>query len=488
MDRKIMVLFWIVGCTALSAGFSQDPFTVQVSSTHQQVINGKTLSYEATTGFLPVIGRDQDTVIQIHYTYYRVNSKNSGERPLLISFNGGPGSASAWMHLAYTGPFRLKIDDEGYPIQPYGYQQNPYSVLDVTDILYVNPVNTGYSRFVSEKVETRDYFGINEDIAYLSDWINAFLNRYNRWKSPKYLIGESYGTTRVAGLVSDLQTRHWAYFNGVVLVSPTEMGIERNGPVKIANRVPYYTAAAWYHNRLPDDLQKLDLPQVLEISEEFAVRELLPALSLGGYLSDGERSELAEKMSGLTGIASRVILQAHLDLPTTLFWKELLRDQGFNIGRLDSRYKGKEESQIGTTPSYYSAISSWLHSFTPAVNAYFSDHLGFSVPLKYNMFGSVQPWNRQNENTGEDLRQAMLQNPYLHLMVQSGYYDGATNYFDAKYTLRHINRSGILTERIQFKGYRSGHMMYLRKDDLKTANQDLRAFILGSIPRDAAKY
>ena len=191
----------------------------------------------------------------------------------MISFNGGPGSGSLWMHMAYTGPMVLNIDKEGFPVQPYGVKSNPYSVLDVADIVYVNPVNTGYSRIVDRRVKRETFFGINADIKYLAEWINTFIQRNNRWESPKYLIGESYGTVRVAGLALALQNRQWMYLNGVILVSPTELGIDssrpdadgRTGPLGAALRLPYYTATAWYHKKLPDDLQKKYLDQVLAL-------------------------------------------------------------------------------------------------------------------------------------------------------------------------------------------------------------------------------
>ena len=482
---QILTPLLIVVC---QISFGQTDFNEIVTTNHIQKINNKELSYTATTGFLPYVKNERDTVINIHFTYYQSNHEKAENRPLLISFNGGPGSASVWMHLAYTGPYKLNIDDEGFPIQPYGYSENPYSVLDVTDILYVNPVNTGYSRFANDKVPEKDYYGIYEDITYLSEWLNMFLTKFKRWKSPKYLIGESYGTTRVAGIVNQMQNAHWAYFNGVILVSPTELGIERNGPVKIANRIPYYTAVAWFHKKLKPEYLNKNLDEVLELSEKFAINELLPALTLGGSLSKVQLQNIASKMASLTGLKESYVTDSYLDVPTFEFWKELLRDDGFAIGRLDSRYKGLEESKIGESPSYYSAITSWLHAFAPAVNSYFDEKLKFNPGIKYNVFGSVQPWNRDNENTGLDLRTALAQNPFLNVMIQSGYYDGATNYFDAKYTMNQINRSDKFTDRINFITYKSGHMMYLRHEDLIKANQDIRDFILKSKSTGAAKY
>ena len=456
----------------------------KVVTSNQVTINGQLINYQATTGTQPVWDENGKEIAFLHYTYYqRKDIKKIEERPLLISFNGGPGSASVWMHLAYTGPRILKIDDEGYPVQPYGFKDNPHSVLDVADILYVNPVNTGYSRtipFEGKDVDRSKFFGINADIKYLAGWINTFISRNDRWLSPKYLIGESYGGTRVSGLALELQNRQWMYLNGVVLVSPADYKVIREeGPVSEALNIPYYTATAWYHKRLPEALQNLDLMAVLAQSETFAIDEVLPALTRGGFLEPSKRLAMAEKMAYFTGLKAKDFLDNNLTVSTEYFWKHLLKDvSGHNIGRLDSRYLGIDKQLSGTSPDYSAELTSWLHSFTPAINHYFKEELKFETDLKYNMFGNVHPWNNENDNTRDNLRQAMAQNPYLNVMFQSGYYDGATTYFNAKYTMWQMDPSGFLKDRFSFKGYRSGHMMYLRKEDLKTSNDDLREFIL----------
>tara|TARA_R110002126_G_scaffold19675_5_gene73883 strand:+ start:223 stop:1722 length:1500 start_codon:yes stop_codon:yes gene_type:complete len=459
-----------------------------VETTNEVSINGQKIPYSSTTGFQPVFNADMEPIATLSFTYYnRTDIKDDIRRPLMISFNGGPGSASVWMHLAYTGPKVLRIDDEGFPIQPYGIKDNPHSILDVADIVFVNPVNTGYSRILDKEVDREQFFGVNQDIAYLSEWINMFVTRVNRWRSPKYLIGESYGTTRVSGLAAALQGRQWMYLNGVILVSPTELGIHtgsgrREGPLGASLRLPYFTAAAWYHEKLPTDLQSKDLDEVLPLAEDYAVNELMPIIAKGGFVNEAEKNKAAEMMARYSGISKEVILQYNLDVPTSFFWKELLRDEGLTVGRLDSRYKGLDKTDAGTSPDFNSELTSWLHSFTPAINYYFANHLNFKTDIKYNMFGPVGQWDRSGNNTGENLRQAMAQNPYLHTMVQSGYFDGATKYFDAKYTMWQIDPSGKMKDRFSFKGYRSGHMMYLRAEDLKNANDDIREFINNSLP------
>ena len=254
---------YLILCVALQLAISQKtaaqerklPIDTVITTQHNVEVNGVSISYIAKTGTQPVWDSAGKPIASLHYTYYMRNEvKDPKSRPLLISFNGGPGSGSVWMHLAYTGPRILRIDDEGYPIQPYGVKPNPYSVLDVTDIVYINPVNTGYSRTISEEgkeVDRSKFFGINADIKYLAEWLNTFVTRNNRWSSPKYLIGESYGGTRVMGLSLALQNQQWMYLNGVILVSPADYKVLRaNTPISSALNLPYFTAAAWYHQKL----------------------------------------------------------------------------------------------------------------------------------------------------------------------------------------------------------------------------------------------
>ncbi|MCJ7465563.1 MAG: carboxypeptidase [Maribacter sp.] len=470
------------------------PIDTIVATQHSVTVNGTTFQYTAQTGTQPVWDEAGKPIASLHYTYYTRNDiKDRGARPLLISFNGGPGSGSVWMHLAYTGPRILNIDDEGYPMQPYGVKENPFSVLDVTDIVYVNPANTGYSRTIPEsgdEVDRKKFFGINADIKYLAEWLNTFVTRNNRWRSPKYIIGESYGGPRVMGLSLALQNQQWMYLNGVILVSPADYKIIRNGgPVAEAINLPYYTAAAWHHKALPAELQQKDLLEILPGSEEYTINTLIPALAKGGFISDSERNAVAEKMAFYSGLTKKEILDQNLIVPTDYFWKHLLNDRGYTIGRLDSRYLGIDRQLAGMEPDYSAELTSWLHSFTPAINYYLQEELKFKTDIKYNMFGSVHPWDNSDEETRENLRQAMAQNPYLNVMVQSGYYDGATTYFNAKYLMWQIDPSGRMRDRFAFKGYRSGHMMYLRHEDLKQANTDIREFIKRTQPDGkSAKY
>lgn len=462
------------------------PVDTAVTSEHTVTIGGQRVPYRATAGHQPVLDGDGEPIASLFYVYYeRSDVRDRTTRPLVISFNGGPGSASVWMHIGYTGPRFLNINDEGFPVQPYGVRENPNSILDVADIVYVDPVNTGFSRIIGD-AERDQFFGVNEDIAYLARWIDMFVSRRGRWTSPKFLIGESYGTNRVSGLASRLQGSHWMYLNGVVLVSPTGLGVSRDGPVGDALTLPYYAATAWYHQALAPELQGRDLEQLLPEVEQFTINELIPALARGGSLDPQRRTELAQRVARYSGLSEQAVLDHNLAVPTGFFWKDLLRDRGLTVGRLDSRYRGVDRADSGERYDYDPALTAWNHAFTPAINYYLRDVLGYRTDLQYWVFGPVNPWNRSGDQTGEDLRSAMAENPFLHLFVQSGYFDGGTDYFGARYTMWNMDPSGRLRDRMRFQAYRSGHMMYLRQEDLSASNQHIREFIRNAVAAAAA--
>ena len=457
------------------------PVDTSVVSQHEVTIRGVRVPYQATVGTQPVFGDDGEPIAALLYTFYeRTDVDDRSNRPLMISFNGGPGSGSLWMHLGYTGPKQLIIDDEGYPIQPFGVRDNPNSILDVADIVFVNPVNVGLSRIVGD-APRETFFGVNEDIAYLAGWIGTFVSRHDRWPNPKFLIGESYGTTRVSGLAGALQSSQWMYLNGVILVSPTGLGVQRQGPVREALPLPNFTATAWYHGQLDASLQGRDLIDVLDEVEAWTLDTYLPALARGGSLSDQDRQAIARQAARYAGVSAQWYLDHNLRPDVGQFRKELLRDEGLTVGRLDARYRGVDRQDAGEGYDYDPAMAAWNHAFAPAMNEYLRNDLGFETDMQYFLFGPVRPWGQggtyDTDNTGEQLRQAMHENPYLHTMVQSGYYDGGTDYFSAKYTMWNLDPAGRIQDRMWWKGYRSGHMMYLRAEDIITSNQDIRDFV-----------
>lgn len=486
MKAPILLIFFITYCCFQSLGQKNIPADTVVLTQHEATINGQHFSYLVHKGMQPVWNDNGKIIATLSYTYYeRQGIKDKSNRPLSVSFNGGPGSASLWMELGYTGPVRANLDDEGHAIQPYGITGNPYSILDVTDIVYVDPVNTGYSRILDTTVNPAVFFGVNEDIAYLAEWITTFVSRNNRWLSPKFLIGESYGTTRVSGLAAALQQASVGmYLNGVILVSPTELGIEREGPLQQALNIPYYAATAWYFKRLPPDIQQKDLDEILPEIEHFTLNELIPAVAKGSSISASEKHQIETKLARYTSIKKEVWEENNLKVSTNLFWKSLLRDKGYTIGRLDSRYLGIDERNGGERPDYNAEIPAWMRSFAPAANSYIRNELNFKTDVPYLVLSDkVFPWNFKENRTGDALRMAMSVNPSMHLLVQSGYYDGSVcNYFNAKYSLWQLATSQNLKDRIVWKGYRCGHMIYMNREDMIQGNNDIRAFIQDAIP------
>lgn len=459
-----------------------------VTTSHKASINGQNFTYLVHKGMQPVWNKKGKIVATVGYTYYeRADKKDKSSRPVSFSFNGGPGSASLWMELGYTGPMRVKLDDEGHGVQPFGVEKNPHSILDATDLVYVDPVNTGYSRILDEEAKKSDFFGVNADIDYLAKWIQTFITRNDRWLSPKFLIGESYGTTRVSGLAKALQSPSIGlFFNGVILVAPTELGIKRDGPLSHALNIPYYAATAWYYKKLPSDLQNQKLTEILPQIEDFTMNELLPAMTKGSSISENEKKQIKQKLERYTSISQEIWEQNNLKLSRGSFWKELLRDQGYTIGRLDSRYLGIDEKNYGSYPDYNAEIPAWARAFAPAANAYMNNDLNFKTDVPYLVLsGKVHPWDRKKNRSGKQLRKAMEENPSLHVLVQAGYYDGSIcHYFNSKYTMWQLGSSKNLQDRMTWKGYECGHMIYMDKQEMIDANNDIRAFIKNSIPAE----
>jgi carboxypeptidase C (cathepsin A) len=350
-------------------------------------------------------------------------------------------------------------------------------VLDVTDIVYLDTIGTGFSRMM-EGEDLRKFHGKLSDIQSVGDFINAYVSKNDRWSSPKFVIGESYGTTRAAGLAQSLQSRFQIFLNGVILVSMTGLDIERGPDVTHATQLPTKTATAWYHKQLSADLQGKALKDVLAEAENFAMGEYLLALMKGDRISNAERDAVAGRFARLTGLTRDYVVSANLRVSMQRFWKELLRDQRMTVGRLDSRYLGVDRDAAGENPEYDHALADWNGPFGAAVNKYLRSELRFNPEIPYNVWGNVRPWQQDEQAiTGDMLRVAMRDNPYLKVLVQGGYYDAATDYYSAIHTMSHLQPGGEFRDRMRFAWYESGHMMYLRKADLKNSNDDVRAFV-----------
>ncbi len=449
-----------------------------VVSQHTGRFNGQTIAYTAEVGWIPI--RDEGKVVaKMCYTAYTKNGvTDPTTRPLIISFNGGPGTASVWMHLGYTGPRRVTYDDEGFQQRPpAGLEDNPHSILDTADIVYIDPIGTGFSRMV-EGEDVHKFHGKLADIQSVGDFVLAFVNKKDRWASPKFIIGESYGTTRAAGLAASVQSRFQMYVNGVILVSTTELDVQRGPEVDFATSLPTKTATAWYHTHLVPDLQAKPLRTVLAEAETFAMGDYLTALVKGDHITDAERDAIATKVARYTGLSKEFVLHANLRVSFDRHWKELLRDRRMTVGRLDTRYLGIDLDAAGERPEYSPEIADWNGPFGAAINKYLRSELKYNPEIRYYIWGNVRPWAQDPQaSVGDMLRTAMRDNPYLKVLVQGGYYDAACDYFNATYTMEHLQPGGEFKNRYRFAWYESGHMMYLRKADLKNANDDLRKFI-----------
>ena len=455
-----------------------------VKSSHKVTIGGKLINYQVQTGYLELKADTGKVLSKIFFTYYKKDGDDDAKRPVTFTFNGGPGSASLWLHMGGVGPKRVALDDEGNALPaPHKIIENEYSWLDKTDLVFIDPVSTGYSRAVGEPASK--YHGFVEDIQSVGDFVRNFLSRYDRWASPKFLAGESYGTTRAAGLSKFLQDEHRIYINGVILISAVlnfgtnDYNIGNDLPRALY--IPSYTAAAWYHKKLAPALQARPIADVLKESEQWAIGPYATALIKGGWMSDAEKSAIAEKMAYYTGLSKELCLQANLRLEENRFYKALRRADGLSIGRLDARFTGRNLDDAGEYVDFDPSFANIDGPFTATINDYLSKELKFTEEKGYNVFGEVYPWsykNVQNKylNVAESLRDAMAKNPNLKVYLGCGYYDFATPYFTAVYDIEHMFLRPEQRSRVDIKYYESGHMYYIHKPSLIQFKKDIDSF------------
>ena len=474
-------------------------FDKLVESTHSIKVKGKDLKYTVTAGTMilkeETTDREKEAEgekprAQIFFIAYTKDGvKDKSERPLTFSFNGGPGSASVWLHLGVLGPRRVVMQDDGdLPAPPYKLTDNEYSLLDETDLVFIDPMNTGYSRPV-EGEKPKEWHGFKKDIESVGDFIRLFTTRNNRWLSPKFLIGESYGTTRASALSGYLQNRFGMYLNGIMLVSVvldfTTVDFNINNDLPFILFLPGYTATAWYHNVLTP---KRSLAQWLEEAEAFALGEYASALLKGDALTKEQRSQIAEKVSLYTGISKEFIERSNLRINDQHFFKELLRARGLTVGRLDSRFTGRDRLGITEVPEYDPLLTNITGPFMAAFYDYIRGELNFESDLPYEtLSGFVHPWSysefeNQYVHVAETLRAAMTHNPYLKVFVANGYFDLGTPYFATEYTFNHLGLDENLRKNISMEYYDAGHMMYIHLPSLKQIKTDLAKFIKSAIP------
>ena len=454
--------------------------------THHAInLNGRQLRYTVTTGVMPLKNAQGETEARIFYMAYTADGAgDKARRPLMFSFNGGPGSSSVWLHLGALGPRRVEMMEEGgMPAPPFRLVDNEQTWLDLTDIVFIDPVGTGYSRAARPDLAQR-YFGLQGDIQSVGEFIRLYLTKNERWTSPLFLVGESYGTTRASGLSGYLIDRGIA-FNGILLIS-TIMNFQtarfaRGNDLPYVLFLPTYTATAWYHKKLPPDLQQ-DLRRTLDEVERWAATDYTTALAKGDRLTPAERQEVIDRLARYTGLSKTYIEQSNLRIEIQRFDKELLRAERRTVGRLDSRFKGLDSDGVADTPDFDPSQAAIRPPYTATFNNYVRGELNFKSDLEYYILGGgIGRWDFGADNTYADtsvaLASAFAKNPYMKLFVGCGYYDLATPYFAAQYTLDHMALDPSVRGNIQLRYYEAGHMMYIDRRSLAQLKRDVAAFI-----------
>jgi carboxypeptidase C (cathepsin A) len=456
---------------------------------HSIVIDKKPFNYKATAGNMLMkddSGKLQATIFFIAYT--GAGKTDLQERPITFAFNGGPGAAACWIHMGGLGPKRVKLSEAGFVLpQPYRYVDNEYTWLTFTDLVFIDPVSTGYSR-PAPGVEKKKFHGLEEDIKSVGDFIRLYVTKNNRWLSPKFICGESYGTTRAAGLSSYLQDTYSMYLQGLVLIS-TVLHYQNSrffpgNDMPCVLFLPTYTATAWYHKKLPEKYRG-DLKTTLKEVEQWALTDYLVALAKGDKLTAQERNRVIDKLSQYTGLSREYIDNTNLRIEIFRFIRELLRENKQVVGRLDSRFKNESLDAAG---EFFEEDPSFVIAgpFTAVINHYIRSELNYVNDIPYwPLTYQVHPWNwgsgNRYVNAAERLRKAIENNKYLKVMIASGYYDLATPYFAALYTVNHIGLPASLAENIVVKSYEAGHMMYIHKPSIKKLGDDAREFYENTI-------
>jgi carboxypeptidase C (cathepsin A) len=460
---------------------------------HELKIGGRLLKYTATAGMMPIRNAAGETEAHIFYIAYTLDGPGrAADRPLLFSFNGGPGSSSVWLHMGAIGPRRVKMQPEGwFPQPPFELVDNEASWLDLADLVFIDPVGTGYSRPAKPELGKK-FWSRRGDVESVGEFMRLYLTRNDRWASPLFVVGESYGTTRAAGLAGYLAEQGIA-FNGVILVSAvlnfqTIMFASGNdAPYPLY--VPGYTAAAWYHKKLPPELLKLPLRTVLDQSERFASGDLAVALQKGDAMTPAERDKVVDAFARLTGLDRRVVDEADLrvDLPT--FQRELLRDRRLTVGRLDGRFTGSPALAAAGAYDYDPSMSAIRAPYTAMFADYIRTELGYKTDAAYHILGGgITGWDMNAPiefpgaapmgfpNVSDDLRSAMVKNPFQKVFVAMGYYDFATPYYGALYTVDHLGVGPELRKNIRTGYYEAGHMMYIDQSSRDALRKDVAAF------------
>jgi carboxypeptidase C (cathepsin A) len=456
-------------------------------TSHAMRIGGQDIRYTATAGTIPIRLDDGKVAARMFFVAYTKDGEDARTRPIAFLFNGGPGSASIWLHMGSFAPRRAAMADEGFqPAPPYRLVDNEHSLIGVADMVFVDAIDTGFSR-VMPGVDNAQFHGQDGDIRAFGEFIAEYLRTYNRWLSPKFLIGESYGTIRSAGLAGELQQRHGLELNGVVLLSALlsyqTLMPAPNNDIGWAVQVQTYTATAWYHKRLPADLQQKTLAKAVDEARAFAFGDYMAALTKGNTLSEAERQAAAAKLARYTGLSVPYILASNLRLDPGRYRKELLRDKRLVVGRLDSRFTTLDADAAGERQEFDPSNTALSGPYVATFQHYVKNDLKWETDLHYATSGNVRPWtyvqNRYMDMT-DTLRQAMAKNPFLKVLVLCGYYDMATTVGGIEFSMSHLAYDKQITDRVAFTYYEGGHMMYIRPSAHKDLTRDVAGFIGGA--------
>ena len=462
---------------------------------HRAKIGGRDIAYTVTCGTLVLReeaekeGRSEGEKARakVFFVAYTLDDADKSKRPVTFSFNGGPGSSSVWLHLGVLGPKRVHLDDEGFASPPPGrLVANEFSLLDASDLVFVDPVGTGFSRMV-EGEKVKEYHDYKRDLESVGEFIRLWVSRYGRWSSPKYLIGESYGTTRASGLAGHLLERYGMYLNGVMLLSCAldfqVLRFDHSNDLPHVLFLPTYAATAWFHKRLAPALQAKPLREFLEEVEAFAAAEYASALFQGSKLAPADRKRLAAKVARYTGLTPEYVERTELRIEIFRFCKELLRDNGRTVGRLDSRYTGFDRDSAGEAFEFDPGFMQIFGAYAAAMNDYVRGELRFEADVPYEIIKPLYMtwgWNdfaNRYASVSETLRKAMSMNPHMRVLVASGYYDFATPHFGADYSIDHLALAPELRKNISVSYYEAGHMMYVHKPSLAKLAAELRSFV-----------
>lgn len=471
-------------------GLSKDstpapPFAERLSTTSGKLsLRGETVRYKSYAGTLPLVGKDGKADAEVFYVaYHREGVKKPSERPVTFVFNGGPGSASLWLHLGTFGPRRVSFDDAVHPSPPpYNIVDNKFSILDETDLVFIDPVGTGYSRTVDDGTSDK-FLGVKEDIDAVAEFIRLYVTRTGRWNSPKFLAGESYGTTRAAGVVGKLQ-RDGMFFNGLILISAIldfqTTATRHNNDLAYALFFPTLAATAAYHAAAPKIPDSREVRARVQQAKEFVTNEYVGALMAGYRLSPAKREEVAQRYAQLTGLSPEYVKQNNLRISAHRFRKELMRKYGQAVGRLDSRYLGLEPSAGSPAPDHDPSFTAIFGPYTAAMNHYLKNELKATVDHPYEVLNWKvnRDWNWGLSRGGyvdvaSDLAKAMRTNPYLQVYVANGYYDLATPFFATEYTVDHLQIPASVRVNLKMSYFDAGHMMYLHDASLRKLKEDL---------------